>query len=35
MRMIQGRNPEWAARPFFAEYNEKALWISDLEPAFG
>ncbi len=34
MRMIQGRNPDWAARPFFAEYDEKALWISDLKPAF-
>jgi len=34
-RMIQGRNPNWAARPFFAEYDEKAVWYSDLKPAFG
>ncbi|BDQ03333.1 lysine 2,3-aminomutase [Ignavibacterium sp.] len=34
-RMIQGRNPDWAARPFFAEYDEKAIWYSDLKPAFG
>ncbi len=34
-RMIQGRNPDWAARPFFAEYDEKAIWYTDLKPAFG
>ena len=33
--MIQGRNPDWAARPFFAEYDEKATWCTDLKPAFG
>lgn len=35
MRMIQGRNPDWVARPFFAEYDEKAIWIDQLKPAFG
>jgi hypothetical protein len=35
LRFLQGRNPDWAARPFFAEYNSKATWISDLKPAFG
>lgn len=35
LRMIQGRNPDWAARPFFAEYDENAIWYSDLKPAFG
>ena len=34
-RMIEGRNPDWAARPFFAEYDEKAIWYTDLKPAFG
>lgn len=34
-RMIQGRNPDWVARPFFAEYNPQATWYSDLKPAFG
>jgi hypothetical protein len=34
-RMIQGRNPEWVQRPFFAEYDEKAMWLDDLKPAFG
>lgn len=33
-RMIQGRNPDWAARPFFAKYDEKAIWYTDLMPAF-
>jgi len=35
LRMIQGRNPDWAAKPFFAEYDEQALWYTDLRPAFG
>ncbi len=35
LRMIQGRNPDWAARPFFSEYDDKATWYSDLKPAFG
>lgn len=35
LRMLQGRNPDWVGRPFFAEYNEKAVWFDDLEPAFG
>jgi KamA family protein len=33
-RMIQGRNPNWAARPFFAKYDEEAIWYTDLVPAF-
>ncbi|MCP5522542.1 MAG: lysine 2,3-aminomutase [Verrucomicrobiales bacterium] len=35
LRMLQGRNPDWAYRPFFAEYDERALWLDDLRPAFG
>ncbi len=35
LRMLQGRNPDWAMRPFFAEYDPKAVWLSDLKPAFG
>jgi len=35
LRMIQGRNPDWVARPFFAKYDEEAIWYTDLEPAFG
>jgi hypothetical protein len=33
-RMIQGRKSDWAARPFFAAYDEKAIWYTDLKPAF-
>ena len=33
-RMIQGRNPDWAARPFFAKFDENAIWYTDLKPAF-
>lgn len=35
LEFIQGRNSDWAARPFFAKYDYKAQWITDLEPAFG
>lgn len=35
LRFLQGRNPDWAARPFFAEYDDKAVWLDDLKPAFG
>jgi KamA family protein len=35
LRFIQGRNPDWIHRPFFAEYNEQATWLSELRPAFG
>jgi L-lysine 2,3-aminomutase len=32
---IQGRNPEWVGQPFFAKFDEQALWMDDLKPAFG
>ena len=35
MRFLQGRNPDWVHRPFFAKYDEKATWIDELKPAFG
>jgi KamA family protein len=35
LRFLQGRDPDWAARPFFAEYDEKATWFDELRPAFG
>lgn len=34
LRFLQGRNPDWVQKPFYAEYDEKAMWISDLKPAF-
>lgn len=35
LRFLQGRNPAWVGKPFFAEYDESAIWINDLKPAFG
>lgn len=35
LRMIQGRDPDWVQRPFFAQYDEKATWLNHLKPAFG
>ncbi len=35
LTLLQARNPEWVKKPFFAKYNDKATWLSDLRPAFG
>lgn len=35
LRFIQGRNPDWVQRPFFAKYDKKATWLNHLKPAFG
>ncbi|MDH4069899.1 MAG: lysine 2,3-aminomutase [Ignavibacteria bacterium] len=35
MRMLQGRNPQWILRPFYADYDDRAIWLDDLRPAFG
>ena len=35
LSFIQGRIPGWVGIPFFAKYNKDAVWIDDLEPAFG
>ena len=35
LNMLQGRNPDWVKRPFFAKYDENAKWLNDLKPAFG
>jgi len=35
LRFIQGRNPDWVAKPFFAKYNPTATWFDQLKPAFG
>lgn len=35
LRFLQGRNPDWVARPFFAEFDDKATWLDELKPAFG
>lgn len=35
LRFIQGRNPDWVQRPFFAKYDPNATWLNELVPAFG
>ena len=35
LSFLQGRNPDWVRRPFFAKYDENATWLGDLKPAFG
>ena len=35
LQMLQGRNPDWVAKPFFAKYDPEAYWLDDLKPAFG
>lgn len=34
LNFIQGRDKDWVDRPFFAEYDEKAVWLDDLKAAF-
>ncbi|HSB50704.1 MAG TPA: hypothetical protein VLC72_05195, partial [Nitrosopumilaceae archaeon] len=34
LRFLQGRNPDWVQIPFFAKYDEKAIWLDELKPAF-
>ncbi|WP_406638754.1 KamA family radical SAM protein [Amycolatopsis sp. WGS_07] len=34
LHLIQARNPDLVGRPFFAEYDPAAVWLSDLKPAF-
>ena len=35
LNFLQGRNPDWVKRPFFAKYDEKASWLDHLDPALG
>lgn len=35
LRFLQGRNPDWAHTPFFAKYDEGAIWLDDLRPVEG
>ncbi len=35
LKFLQGRNPEWVGNPFFARYDEEAVWLDQLKPAFG
>ena len=35
LRFLQGRDPEWVHKPFFAKYDEAATWLDEMTPAFG
>lgn len=35
LQFLQGRDPEWVGRPFFAKYDPGACWFDALRPAFG
>jgi KamA family protein len=35
LKFLQGRNPDWVGKPFFAKFDDEATWLDDLEPAFG
>ena len=35
LQLLQGRESAWVGVPFFAKYDESAIWLDDLEPAFG
>jgi L-lysine 2,3-aminomutase len=34
LHMIQARDPDLVGRPFFAEFDPEATWLTDLKPAF-
>ena len=35
LQMLQGRDPSWVRRPFFARFDPDATWLDQLKPAFG
>jgi len=35
LEFLQGRDPSWVGKPFFAAFNPEAMWLDDLKPAFG
>lgn len=35
LNFLQGRDPNWVGKPFFAKYDPDAIWMDDLQPAFG
>jgi len=34
LRMLQARDPDLVGRPFFARFDPRATWLTDLEPVF-
>jgi hypothetical protein len=35
LSFLQARNPSWCRRPFLAEFDPTACWLSDLRPPGG
>ena len=35
LKFLQGRDPRWTERIFFAEHDDQAAWLDELVPAFG
>ena len=35
LKFLQGRDPAWVGKTFFAKYDPKANWLDQLVPAFG
>jgi len=35
LQFLQARDPDWVGRPFFARFDPRAIWLDDLQPAFG
>jgi L-lysine 2,3-aminomutase len=35
LKFIQARDSQWVNRPFYARFDDTAVWLDDLKPAFG
>jgi len=35
LKFLQGREPRWTEKIFFAEHDDEAAWLDELTPAFG
>jgi len=35
LKFLQGRDPDWVGRPFYARFDPQATWFGELRPAFG
>ncbi|SFY15132.1 L-lysine 2,3-aminomutase [Azotobacter vinelandii] len=35
LQFLQAREPNWVRRPFYARFDQNAMWIDHLKPAFG
>jgi L-lysine 2,3-aminomutase len=35
LKMVQARDPSWVNRVYFARFDSQAVWLDELQPAFG